>query len=85
MRGVGRGALLDELTEMSLEAVPDQHDRGAQLALQVLEEIHDLLGVDVGSGQQAEVQSEPVAARSHTQAEAAGRKLHAKNTEPVAP
>ena len=67
MRGAGRGAFLDELTEMSLEAVPDQHDRGAQLALQIFEEVHDLLGVDVGIGQQAEVQSDPVAARSHTQ------------------
>ena len=29
IRGVGRSAFLDELAEMSLEAVPDQHDRGA--------------------------------------------------------
>ena len=29
MRGMHWGALLDELPEMRLEAVPDQHDRGA--------------------------------------------------------
>ena len=67
VRGAGGGAFFDERSEMSLEAVPDQHDRTAQLALQVLEEVHDLHGVHVGVGQQTEVQSNPVAARGHTQ------------------
>ncbi len=62
MRRAGRSALGDELTQMRLEAIPDQHDRAAQLALQVLEKVHHAGGVDVGVGMQAEIQRHPVAA-----------------------
>ena len=44
----GQDALVDELALVGLEAIPDEHDGRAQLPLQMLEEIHRALGVDVG-------------------------------------
>lgn len=61
MRRAARNALVDELAQVRLEAIPEQHDRAAQLALQVLEEIHHAGGVDVGVGVQAEIQRYTVA------------------------
>lgn len=61
MRRAGQDALVEELALVGLEAVPDEHDGGAQLALQMLEEIHGALGVDVGIRMQPKVQSESVA------------------------
>lgn len=61
MRRAARNALVDELTQVRLEAIPDQHDRAAQLALQVLEEIHHARGVDVGIGVQAEIERHAIA------------------------
>lgn len=61
VRRVRRDTFVDELTEVRLEAIPDEHHRCAQLMLQVLEEIHDPHGVDVGIGQKPEVQGDPIA------------------------
>jgi len=46
---------------VGLEAIPDKHDGRAQLALQMLEEVHRALGIDVGIGVQAKVQRQAVA------------------------
>jgi hypothetical protein len=61
MRRAGKDALVHELTLVGLEAVPDEHDRRAELALQMLEEVHGALGIDVGIGMKPEVQREPIA------------------------
>src|SRR5260370_26172538 len=47
MRRDGRDAFIDQLTQMSSETIPDQHHGATQLALQMLEEVHDAHGVDV--------------------------------------
>ena len=60
-------AFIDEFSLVSLEAVPDEHDRGAQLALQMFEEISCALGIDVGVRMQPKIQSEPVTGRRDTQ------------------
>lgn len=57
----GRHALGDQFAQVRLEAIPDQHDRGTQLALQVLEEIKHTGAVDVGIRVQAEIQRDPIA------------------------
>jgi hypothetical protein len=54
-------ALLDEFALVSLEAIPDEHDGRVQLTLQMFEEIHGALSVDVGIGMQAKVQRDPIA------------------------
>jgi hypothetical protein len=54
-------AIGDELALVGLEAIPDEHDGRAQLTLQMLEEIHGALGVDVGIGLQPKVQRDPIA------------------------
>lgn len=61
MGRAGKNALIDELALVSLEAVPDEHDRRAQLSLQMFEEIQGEFGVDVGSRMQPKVQGNPVA------------------------
>lgn len=63
----GADAFVDELALVGLEAVPDKHDGRSQLPLQMLEEIHCELGVDVGSRVQAKVQSDPIACRRDAQ------------------
>lgn len=62
VRRVRWDTVIDQLTEVRLEAIPDEHDRAVQLLLQLLEELHDPHGVDVGIGQQPEVQADPIAA-----------------------
>src|SRR5579862_1419105 len=57
----GKNALIDELALMGLEAIPDEHDRRAQLSLQMFEEVQGELGVDVGSRMEPKVQGNPVA------------------------
>ena len=61
MRRAGQDALVEELALVGLEAVPDEHDGGAQLPLQMLEEVHAARGIDVGIRMQPKVQREPVA------------------------
>lgn len=57
----GRQALIDRRALVNPSAVPDQHEGRLQLPLQMLEEPHGALGVDVGLRMQAEIQSDPVA------------------------
>jgi len=54
-------ALVDELALVRLEAIPDEHDGRVQLTLQMLEEIHGALSIDVGIGMQPKVQRDPIA------------------------
>lgn len=61
MRRAGKDAFVDDLALVGLEAVPDEHDGCAQLALQMLEEVHRTLGIDVGVRVQPKVHSQPVA------------------------
>ncbi len=61
MRRAGQDALVEELALVGLEAVPDEHDGGAQLPLQMLEEVHGARGIDVGIRMQPKVQRESVA------------------------
>jgi hypothetical protein len=63
----GQDALVDELALVGLEAIPDEHDGGSQLPLQMLEKIHRALGIDVGVWMQPKVQSDPVACREDAQ------------------
>jgi len=63
----GGRAFIDQLTQMSSEAIPDQHDRAVQLALQMLEEVHDPHGVDVVLGKHTKVQRQPIACRRDAQ------------------
>jgi hypothetical protein len=63
----GQDAFLDELALVGLEAIPDEHDGHAQLTLQVLEEVHRSLGIDVGVRAESKVQSDPVACRRDAQ------------------
>jgi hypothetical protein len=58
---------VDELALVSLEAIPDEHDRRAQLTLQMLEEIHGALRVDVGIGLQPKVQRNSIASGQDAQ------------------
>jgi len=67
VRRAGRDAFIDQLTQMSSETIPDQHHGAAQLALQMLEEVHDAHGVDVVVGEHAKVQCQPIAGRSDAQ------------------
>ena len=60
MRRAGQNAFGDELALVSLEAIPDEDDGSAQLPLQMLEEIHRTLGIDVGVRTETKVQSDPV-------------------------
>jgi hypothetical protein len=64
----GQNAFVDEFALVGLEAVPDKHDGRSQLPLQMVEEIHCELGVDVGSRVQAKVQSDPIACRRNASA-----------------
>ena len=52
-------ALLDELTLVSLQAIPEEHDGRVQLTVQMLEESHGALSVDVGIWMQQKVQRDP--------------------------
>src|SRR6185437_5499704 len=61
MSRTGQYALLEQLALVSLEAVPDENNRCAQLVLQMLKEVHGDLGIDVGIRVQTEVQRESVA------------------------
>ena len=63
MGGAGRDALSDQLTQVRLEAIPNQYDRGAQLALQVFEEVQHARAVDVGIRVQTKIQRDPIAPR----------------------
>jgi hypothetical protein len=60
MCGTRQDALVDELALVSLEAIPDQHDGRLQLMLQMLEELHGTLGVDVGIRMESKVQGNPI-------------------------
>jgi hypothetical protein len=60
VRRTRQDALVDEVSLVGLEAIPDQHDGRVQLMLKVLEEIHGALGVDVGIGMQSKVQGDPI-------------------------
>ena len=55
MSRVWRDAFIDQLTEVRLEAIPDEEDGRAQLVLQVFEKVHHALGIEVGIGEQAKV------------------------------
>ena len=57
----GQNAFVDELALVGLEAIPDEHDGRAQLALQMLEEVHRIFGIDVGIGVQPKIQRQAVA------------------------
>ncbi len=59
-RGRHEGAHL--FANMAVEAVPYQDDRGAQMAPEVTQEGDQRGGIDVGIGQQAKVQPQPLAA-----------------------
>lgn len=67
MCGAGQNAFIDEFALMGLEAVPNKHDRHPQLLLQVLEEVHGTLAVDVGICMKSKVQSDPIAAGRNAQ------------------
>src|ERR1700693_4277948 len=56
VRRTKKDTFVDERALVGLEAIPDEHDGRAQLTLQMLQEIHGALGVDVGIGLQAKVQ-----------------------------
>jgi hypothetical protein len=60
MCGTRHNALVDELALVGLEAVPDQHDGRSQLMLQMLQELHGALGVDVGIRMESKVQGNPI-------------------------
>ena len=60
MRRAGKDALVEELAFVSLKAVPDEHDGRAQLPLQMLEEVHGALSIDVGIWMEPKVQREPI-------------------------
>lgn len=62
-----RNAFINERTLVSLEAIPDEYERGAQLMLKLLEEVHGTLGINVEVWMQAKVQREPVSPRGDTQ------------------
>ena len=76
-RGVGREifqmcrtrqeALFNELALVSLETIPDEHDGRVQLSLQMLQEIHGPLSVDVGIRMQPKVQRDAIALWQHAQ------------------
>lgn len=65
---------------MRLKAVPDQHDGQVQLPLQMLEEVHRALSVNVGIGVQAKVQGDPVAGGRDAQGRDGGDLLQAAPT-----
>lgn len=53
-------AFVDEFALVGLETIPDQQDGRVQLMLQMLEEIHRALGVDVGIRMEPKVQRDPI-------------------------
>lgn len=55
-------ALIDECAGVGFEIVPDQDHRHAQLVLQMLKEIHGVLGIDVCIRMQPKVQGDPIPA-----------------------
>ncbi len=63
MRGAGRDALGDQFAQVRLEAMPNQYDGQAQLALQVTEEVRHIGGVHVGVRMQSEIQRDAIAPR----------------------
>ncbi len=61
VRRAWRYTFVDEGALVSREAIPDQHDGGAQLMLKVLEEVPGAHGIDVGVRVQLKMQREAVA------------------------
>lgn len=60
VRRVRWHAFIDERALVSREAVPDEHDGGAQLPLKMFEEVHGARGIDVGVRVQSKVQRESI-------------------------
>lgn len=54
---------LDLIGSVGEKAVPEKDDRGVELANQVIQEVFDSQGVDVGIGVEAEVEPELIAFR----------------------
>lgn len=67
VRRMGRHAFVNESALVSLEAIPDEHDGGAQLPLKMFEEVHRAFGIDVGVRVQSKVQREAVACGRNAQ------------------
>ena len=60
VRRARQEALANGFTLVCLEAVPDEDDRGTELALQLLEELERAVAVDVGIGVETEVERDTV-------------------------